>query len=246
MEGEASRLAETTDRPAPEIAQEFGVLIDELYAWMKEFKRHRKMSASLPGGTSRPGPQKAGQASRTAGGKFSEEFKRKAVHLTETTGRPVAEIARELGVGVDKLYAWKRELRRRDKMSASPREETNRPIPLTSAEVPKAPDAKFSEELKREAVRLAETTDRPAPEIAQEFGVRVDELYAWMKEFKRHRKMSALLRGGTSRPGPQKGGQASRTAAGKFSEEFKRKAVHLTETTGRPVAEIARECGVRV
>ena len=38
--------------------------------------------------------------------------------------------------------------------------------------------------LRLEAVRLAETTDRPAPEIAQEFGVRIDELYAWMKELR--------------------------------------------------------------
>ncbi len=38
--------------------------------------------------------------------KFSEEFKRDAVELVRTTGRPIAEVARELGVYDSTLGNW--------------------------------------------------------------------------------------------------------------------------------------------
>ena len=40
--------------------------------------------------------------------KYSEEFKREAVQLMETSGKPVAEIARELGMNDNNLYRWRR------------------------------------------------------------------------------------------------------------------------------------------
>ena len=50
--------------------------------------------------------------------------------------------------------------------------------------------AVISEERKREAVRLAETTNRPAVAIAREFGVTLQEFYSWKKQFKQHRSTS--------------------------------------------------------
>ncbi len=185
---EAVRLAETTDRPTPEIAQEFGVRIDELYAWMKEFKKHRKMRALLSGGTSRPVPQKDGKASQMAVGKFSEEFKRKAVDLTETKGRPAAEIAREFGVGIEELYAWMKEFKRHRKMSALLPGGTSRPGPQKGGQASHTGVGKFSEEFKRKAVDLTETKGRPAAEIARELGVGIDKVYAWKRELKRRDK----------------------------------------------------------
>ena len=39
--------------------------------------------------------------------KYTEEFKREAVQLMETSGKPVAEIARELGINDNNLYRWR-------------------------------------------------------------------------------------------------------------------------------------------
>lgn len=37
----------------------------------------------------------------------------------------------------------------------------------------------FSKEFKLEAVRLLETTDKPAADLARELGVRGNQLYKW-------------------------------------------------------------------
>jgi transposase len=39
--------------------------------------------------------------------KFSKEFKREAVQLLRTSGKSLSQIARELGVGVSVLQAWR-------------------------------------------------------------------------------------------------------------------------------------------
>jgi len=39
---------------------------------------------------------------------FTEEFKREAVRLIETSGRTIAQIAEDLGVGLSTLTRWKR------------------------------------------------------------------------------------------------------------------------------------------
>lgn len=38
---------------------------------------------------------------------YPEEFKREAVRLMETSGKPIAQIARDLGVNGNNLYRWR-------------------------------------------------------------------------------------------------------------------------------------------
>ena len=58
-----------------------------------------------------------------------------------------------------------------------------------------ASNTEISEECKREAVRLLENTNRPAVEIAREFGVSLHQFYSWRKQFNRHRSTSDLRLG---------------------------------------------------
>ena len=39
---------------------------------------------------------------------FTEEFKREAVRLTEASGRTIAQVADDLGIGLSSLTRWKR------------------------------------------------------------------------------------------------------------------------------------------
>lgn len=41
---------------------------------------------------------------------YTKEFKREAVRLLETSGRPAVEVARELGIRRNQLYKWKEAL----------------------------------------------------------------------------------------------------------------------------------------
>ncbi len=41
---------------------------------------------------------------------YTREFKLEAIQLTETSGKPVAQIERELGLGKSQIYRWKRQL----------------------------------------------------------------------------------------------------------------------------------------
>ena len=82
-------------------------------------------------------------------------------------------------MGIDKFYAGKRELKKRDKMSASSRGETNHPISLTARRFLKAPDAKFSEELKRErSVSPIPPTGRRR-RSRRNLGCAAETLYNW-------------------------------------------------------------------
>lgn len=38
---------------------------------------------------------------------YTEEFKREAVWLMETSGRPIAQLARDLGINDNNLYRWR-------------------------------------------------------------------------------------------------------------------------------------------
>jgi transposase len=38
---------------------------------------------------------------------YAEEFKREAVRLMETSGKPISQIARDLGVNDNNLYRWR-------------------------------------------------------------------------------------------------------------------------------------------
>ena len=42
---------------------------------------------------------------------FTEDFKREAVRLTETSGRTIAQVAEDLGIGLSSLTRWKRQFR---------------------------------------------------------------------------------------------------------------------------------------
>jgi transposase len=39
--------------------------------------------------------------------KYTEEFKREAVRLMETSGKAIAELARDLGINDNNLYRWR-------------------------------------------------------------------------------------------------------------------------------------------
>lgn len=39
--------------------------------------------------------------------KYSEEFKREAVRLMESSGKAIAEVARDLGINDNNLYRWR-------------------------------------------------------------------------------------------------------------------------------------------
>ena len=39
--------------------------------------------------------------------KYTEAFKREAVQLMETSGKPIAELARDLGINDNNLYRWR-------------------------------------------------------------------------------------------------------------------------------------------
>lgn len=42
--------------------------------------------------------------------KYSDEFKREAVQLTRQPNASVSQVARDIGVGADLLFRWRREL----------------------------------------------------------------------------------------------------------------------------------------
>jgi transposase len=48
---------------------------------------------------------------------FSEDFKKEAVRLTETSGRPMIEVAGDLGIGRSTLTRWKKRYREADLLS---------------------------------------------------------------------------------------------------------------------------------
>ena len=41
---------------------------------------------------------------------YTEEFKREAVQLAQTSGKPIAQIARELGISDSSIHQWRKEL----------------------------------------------------------------------------------------------------------------------------------------
>lgn len=41
---------------------------------------------------------------------YTKEFKQEAVRLAETSGKPIAQIARELGISDSAIHGWRKEL----------------------------------------------------------------------------------------------------------------------------------------
>jgi transposase len=58
---------------------------------------------------------------------FTEEFKREAVRLTETSGRTIARVADDLGIGLSTLARWKGRYREAD-LLAGPHEDTTKEL----------------------------------------------------------------------------------------------------------------------
>ena len=247
---EAVRLAETTNRPAVEIAREFGVPLHEFYSWRKQFNRHRSTSDSPASGKGsvRRGRGNIAPPVQNSIEEISEERQREAVRLAETTNRPAVEIAREFGVSLREFYSWRKHFKQHRSTSdsrASGKGSVSRGPGNIAPRVQNSIEG-ISEERQREAVRLAETTNRPAVEIAREFGVSLHEFYVWRKQFNRHRSTSDSRASGKGsvRRGPGNIAPRVRNSIEGISEERQREAVRLAETTNRPAVEIAREFGV--
>lgn len=60
---------------------------------------------------------------------YTEAFKREAVGLMETSGKPIAEIARDLGINDNNLYRW------RELYSNPPQAKTNGSMTEMEAEL---------------------------------------------------------------------------------------------------------------
>ena len=59
---------------------------------------------------------------RKARRKFRKEFKREAVRLLQTSGKPLTEIARELGVHANVLRSWQEMVKAEEKTGLTPDE----------------------------------------------------------------------------------------------------------------------------
>lgn len=63
---------------------------------------------------------------------YTKEFKEEAVRLAQTSGKPIAQIARELGISDSAIHGWRRELTQHGKEAfpgsghQTPLEEENR------------------------------------------------------------------------------------------------------------------------
>lgn len=60
---------------------------------------------------------------------YTEEFKREAVRLMETSGKAIAELARDLGINDNNLYRW------RDLYGSQPQANTNGKVSEMEAEL---------------------------------------------------------------------------------------------------------------
>ena len=72
----------------------------------------------------------------------------------------------------------------------------------------------YTKEFKLEALRLLESTDRPASEVAMELGVRRNQLYKWKEQLEKKGDVASSKRGR-----PKKGDESELT---KLRQENKR------------------------
>ena len=53
----------------------------------------------------------------------------------------------------------------------------------------------YTKEFKLEAIRMMQTSDRPASEIAMELGIRRNQLYKWKDQFERTSDVASAVKG---------------------------------------------------
>lgn len=58
---------------------------------------------------------------------FTEDFKQEAVRLTETSGRTISQIAKDLDLGLSTLTRWKRQYREAD-LLAGPHDDKDKEL----------------------------------------------------------------------------------------------------------------------
>ena len=93
----------------------------------------------------------------------------------------------------------------------------------------------ISEERQRQAVRLAETTNRPSVEIARRIWVSLSEFYSWRKQFNRRRSTndSPASGKGSVRRGPGNIAPRVQNSIEEISEERQREpSASLKKPTG--------------
>lgn len=82
---------------------------------------------------------------------FTDEFKREAVQLAEARKQPVTQIARQLGVRVNQIYKWKKQLEEK---------QPNRQPPVKSGEAAKQPALIVNNAQSEEINRLRKQVER--------------------------------------------------------------------------------------
>ena len=85
--------------------------------------------------------------------RYTAEFKAEAVRLVATSGRPVAQIARELGVNEQTLHKWKRQVRRTPDSFGATASDGSGVVPDHFAQ------QQENRRLRRELVRVTEERD---------------------------------------------------------------------------------------
>ena len=105
-------------------------------------------------------------------------------------------------VSLHEFYSWRKHFNRHRSTSDSPASGKGSVRRGSGNIAPRVKNSieEISEERQREAVRLAETTKRPAVEIAREFGVSLHEFYSWREHFNQHRstRTGVSYSGGTT------------------------------------------------
>ena len=86
------------------------------------------------------------------------------------------------------------------------------------------PYRKYSKEFKQEAVRLAETSNKPVTQIARELGVRQNQIYKWRKELERGEDVAFPGKGHKIEEDPEKAELRKQLADAKEEIEILKKA----------------------
>ena len=111
----------------------------------------------------------------TARRQFTDEFKLEAVGLLANSGRPLSQIAQELGIAASMLRSW----RNRGEPSLEMMDTSDKLLIGAGRCLMGTARRQFTDEFKREAVGLLASSGRPLSQIAQELGIAASRLRAW-------------------------------------------------------------------